>query len=332
MTAATARRLAALADAAFAGVPAHRYEPPDFGGGGGGGEGGGGLWGGAWDPGFQPFPAGFQGLFAAFQQDDGDGRGGRGERGERGDSDSQNVHDHGVASGIRAAVAEIRAALAAGPGEPLEPEEVAAEQQAVLCHAFKRMDGGGMASAAVMDALTLMDSLGDTPYDAFGGVSERRMLACVWRHIGTLADPELAADMRDQLVLELAAAVERGATVCSAGKFARMVAVYDARDVLAAVPKPMWAVREELGRLAARERDRAGGDEEEEEGPSAGAWVSGAGGGDSKGGEESRDSRDSRDSRARVAFLAAARAEYIHKIGMSAAVMEPIIAEYADAL
>ena len=214
--------------------------------------------------------------------------------------DDQNVHDHGVAAGIRAAVAEIRAALRDGPGEPSAPDEVAAEIESVVDHTLSLIDGTG---STVAEAMAMIDSLVDTPFEAFGGVSERRMLACVWRHIRALP-PAWGDDMRGQLVRELAAGMERGMPVCSAGKFARMISVYDGRDVLVSKPKPMWAVREELARMAARTRDAAGGQEGGQEGGEA----------------------------AKRGFIAEARAQYIDGLGMSPSILEPIIAEYADAM
>ena len=151
-------------------------------------------------------------------------------------SDAQNVHDHGITTGLR------RALAAAGPSDNAFEE--------VLMHVLE----SEAPAERKADAIAVLDSLSSEEHSALGG-SERDALNAVWADIGRL-DDEIRANVKDTLVQQLASGVERGSVVCSTGKIARIMGALD--GVREPVNKPMWAVREELGSLASKIRDDDG--------------------------------------------------------------------------
>lgn len=207
---------------------------------------------------------------------------------EEEDGNDQNVHDHGIASGVRASAAEIRVLL--GEREPKEMSEVTAELETLTDYLLSDASEG-LPAQTISRCMEFTDSLADTEYDAFGGLSERRALACVWRHLREFAPPEMLSNLRETLFKEMAEGLdEGGAPVCSTGKLSRIFAVYDGTDLLVARPRPMWAVRQELASMAAAHREHGKG---------------------------------------RMAFEEKAKAEYIERMGMSEALVWPIIQEYS---
>lgn len=155
-------------------------------------------------------------------------------------SDTQNVHDHAVTRGMHKALREM-----ASRGD--------ASEDVTMC--ILESDASPAAKA---DALAVLDTLGTAQHSTLG-TSEREALDKVWSRIRNLPD-EAARNAEKILVAQLASGVERGHVVCSTGKIARIVSTLDGLVDEPAI-KPMWAIREEIGSLAARVRDTHGDDD-----------------------------------------------------------------------
>jgi hypothetical protein len=111
------------------------------------------------------------------------------------------------------------------------------------------------------DAFRVLESLNDAEHSGLE-ISERAALNAVWAKISSLPGGDkrdAKRDAKDILVQQLASGVEQGAIVCSTGKIARIMGTMDGLSEGAQL-KPMWAVREEIGSLAAKIRN-AGGDD-----------------------------------------------------------------------
>ena len=152
-------------------------------------------------------------------------------------SDTQNVHDHAVTRGMHKALRDMTSS-----GD--------ASEDVTMC--ILESDASPAAKA---DALAVLDTLGTSQHSTLG-TSEREALDKVWNRIRNLPD-EAARNAENILVAQLASGVERGHVVCSTGKIARIVSTLDGIVDEPAI-KPMWAVREEIGSLAARVRDEHG--------------------------------------------------------------------------
>ena len=152
-------------------------------------------------------------------------------------SDAQNVHDHSVTQGLKRALREMSAR-----GDALED---------VTMHV---LDSGATPEDKT-HALEVLDTLSAEGHSTLGE-SERAALNKVWARIQDLPTPDARRDAADILTSQLASGVERGSVVCSTGKIARIMSTLDGLTPEAPVVKPMWAVREELGTMAARIRDR----------------------------------------------------------------------------
>ena len=155
-------------------------------------------------------------------------------------SDTQNVHDHAVTRGMHKALRDMTSS-----GD--------ASEDVTMC--ILESDASPTAKA---DALAVLDTLGTAQHSTLG-TSEREALDKVWGRIRNLPT-EAARDAEKILVAQLASGVERGHVVCSTGKIARIVSTLDGLVETPAI-KPMWAVREEIGSLAASVRDEHGDDE-----------------------------------------------------------------------
>jgi hypothetical protein len=188
-------------------------------------------------------------------------------------SDTQNVHDHGVTHTLRQSLASM-------------PRSQTSYDEIVL--GLLESDAPSTVKA---DAMEVLDSLSSDVHSSLN-VSERDALGAVWSAIDRDVDPALREDARRILLGQLASGVESGGVVCSTGKIARMVSSLDGVSETANVTRPMWAIRDEIGSLAARVRDSG------EEGTAD-------------------------------AFRSSARNEYIDGLGMDARIIAPIIDEFA---
>jgi hypothetical protein len=155
--------------------------------------------------------------------------------------DSQNVHDHSVVAVTRKNLETIGADKAGR-----------ADTSAIVTAILENKD---MSPTQVSDALAVLEDLGDDTHSGFG-VSEKGALAAVWTKIQSEPDDGLKANLVETLGKQLASGVENGHVVCSTGKITRLMGTFDGTgDETLAEAKPLWAVKEELGTLAAKVRD-----------------------------------------------------------------------------
>lgn len=212
-------------------------------------------------------------------------------------SDAQNVHDHGVSATVARNAAELlrRCAAAAGrqPGQPPDQRVCDRAREEVLDAALR----SDLSEAEKTAVLQVLDTLGGERHSRFE-VSERQLLALAWEFVAAL-DAVQRADMQRNICKQLAGAVERGKTVCSTGKMARVVAAFDGTGLLGTAVVPLAAVRQELGEMAVRARETHAAGE-----PGAAADK----------------------------FAADARRMYVDELGLSVDVVGPLIDTYAEAL
>ena len=145
-------------------------------------------------------------------------------------------------------------------------------------------------TAQKADAVSVIQGMSDSVHSRFHQ-SEREVLSNVWRKIKASDDPVLRKNLTETLTKQLSTAVEAGLIVCSSGKIARMTSALEGSGLVQETSRPMWAIRDELGTLAHK--------------------VQGEGGSGAD-------------------FAAAARRLYVEDLGMNAAIVEPVIAEYAE--
>jgi hypothetical protein len=174
------------------------------------------------------------------------------------------------------------------------------------------------------------------------GASEVAALSLVWARIQATRDPALRDNLLETLGKQLASGVENGHVVCSTGRFARIMGALDgvepdaadadqdgsdnnAKDAknkkpraAAAAVRPMWAVREEIGTLAARVRDEVLGGLSAAE---RAAYEAGATGGAAAAAE----------ARMRRELEARAVQTYVRELGMAENIIRPIVEQYQEA-
>lgn len=231
-------------------------------------------------------------------------------------SDPQNVHDHGV-------IAASRRLLTALPDPGKDVADSVAEARRVVqkLHNIQQVT-----TDDADNALRVLDRLTDVPNHSMGGVTEKQALRRVLYRISNTPDPETADALREILVRQLASGVEHNHVVCSTGKITRIASVFDGVEGAldgapagvseAASARPMWAVRQELASLAAKVREE---------------YLAGLSPGERAVYEAGGDTADGRHEAAlRAKFEKDVHAEYVDKLGMSASVLTPIIAEMSE--
>jgi hypothetical protein len=154
-------------------------------------------------------------------------------------SDAQNVHDHGVTRSIHHVLRDMST-------EKEDPYEKIIDYV---------LESDASASTKA-DALDVLDTLGTETHSTLG-TSEREALNKVWSTIDAFDTETRKKDARDILIGQLASGVEGGSVVCSTGKIARIVGSLDGLTETPSI-RPTWALREELGTMAAKIRDTGG--------------------------------------------------------------------------
>jgi hypothetical protein len=151
--------------------------------------------------------------------------------------DTQNSHDHGVTASMKSIIDALRT-------EGIESTCNAKEEieRLLLSDAFDMTDEDKA------KALAVLDSLRDTHTHSTLGVTETVALDLVWGKLTKLNSSG------ETLCKQLASGFERGTPVCSTGKIARIVSALDGITPEARIIMPVWAVKEELGSLAAKIR------------------------------------------------------------------------------
>ncbi len=213
--------------------------------------------------------------------------------------DTQNVHDHSVVAVTRTNLENLGRAKAADVADVVR--QISAAQD--------------LSEAEVSDALTVLKALKTEPHDSFDGRSERDVLDSVWARIQAERDPTLKRNLVETLGKQLASGVENGHVVCSTGRVTRLMGTFDGSGCEGVTDsKPIWAVKEELATLAARVRDDVA------------ATLS-----DAQRAAYDRGDAPDVDERMAAELTDRANKTYCDELGMSRAIIEPMVQMYADA-
>jgi hypothetical protein len=206
--------------------------------------------------------------------------------------DSQNVHDHGVTKMTKYNIDALKDnidinSLDANANSKFEEIKDSILRDAEIDPKTKE------------DALHVIDNLHETKHSTFN-TTEKQALVLVWDKINKEKDPVVQANLKETLAKQLATSIEHGHIVCSSGKISRIMSTLD--GVSNEAIRPMWAVREELGTLAANIRDQM--TKKYGDTPEAGRQMQ----------EE---------------FSKQVNTEYISKLGMNEKIINPLIEEYS---
>lgn len=216
-------------------------------------------------------------------------------------TDSQNVHDHAV-------TAATKRNLAALPPQTKTSPSQKAATNAEITDVLLRL--GNLTDQEALDAMRVLDSLSEAKHSTLG-VSEREALTRVWGRIQQEHDPQLRDNLTETLAKQLASGVEHGHVVCSTGKIARITGTLQGADLNdMETARPTWAVKDELATLAAKVRDDVLG------GLDASAAAA----------YERGEPNSAAEERMKSEFRRRASETYVRELGMSAAVLEPMVA------
>lgn len=228
-------------------------------------------------------------------------------------NDRQNVHDHSVVSGLRHTLNTLAAKSKYNlkitmPGSAINQIKNRANDE-VLTDA-------SMSPDEKSKALETIESLIGHKVNETIGTTEVHALALAYHVIDNLPDLELKSNLKESLNKQLSTGVEKGFVVCSTGRLARILGVFDGVEELQGTQRirPIWAIREEVGNLAARIREDMIKDLSTRE---VDAYNKGH--------------NPQLEAAMKLEFRRRAIDIYVKSLGMSSAVMEPILNQYSDA-
>ena len=210
--------------------------------------------------------------------------------------DAQNVHDHSVTGTTKTNIINLKKELT----EPNNYHKTKALIKKFI-QKVEKMNDDNVLPRVRIDALTVIKNLDDINKHSTYGITEVEALSLVLQYIEdniTLTKSE-KENLWENLVKQLASAIEHGSIVCSSGKIARIISALDGSNVDNYTIKPMWAVRDEIGNLAANVRNEAINKEKTTE-------------------------------EAREQLRQIAHEEYVNKLHMSPAIIGPLVEEYCN--
>lgn len=156
--------------------------------------------------------------------------------------DLQNAHDSSVVAGVTTNVARLQAHDANVFND--------VTQDVAEAIAFSP----DITETEVANAKRVLNALNTTTHGTFK-TSDKKALQLVWDRIQKNDNPQERTNLIEQLGKQLATGVERNNVVCATGRIARIVGVLDGSDdTVVQQLRPIEAVKEELGTLAAQVR------------------------------------------------------------------------------
>jgi len=224
---------------------------------------------------------------------------------------SQNTHDHGVVTSTKANIKQLKDEH--GEREFREHSEVVDDAMAVCRAVVDDPRSSGVTDNTFHDVYEVVTSL-TTDVFSDTGLTQIQILDLVLSKIHTL-DETTAAGVRETLCKRIASAMEDGRTVCATGKIARIVSIFE--GVLETTQKAVsiGMVEREISQMAAKVRD----DFLDRVGPVA------------------RKAYESTQSVPQYAVSMASilkervTEEYVHKLGMSPSIIDPLVDMYSSA-
>jgi hypothetical protein len=162
-------------------------------------------------------------------------------------SDGQNVHDHSVVQATKENIKKLKEHLSSNS----QSSASSATKEEIIDAILSVPD---LKEKDRLNALEVVEKLSTKNHSSLN-ISEQDALGLVWQKINNTNDTTLKENLKETLTKQLASAYEHGHVVCSTGKIARILGTFDGIDETAAPMKPMWAIKEEIGTLAAKVRD-----------------------------------------------------------------------------
>lgn len=216
--------------------------------------------------------------------------------------DLQNVHDSAVVAGVTTTLRNLQRSSG-------RRDSISTTQQVRESIQFS----ADITPAELQAADRVLTSLNDARHGTFGA-SETEALDLVWNKVQSIDDPDLRSNLIEQLGKQLATGVERDNVVCSTGRIARIVSVLDTVENQAPI-RSLETVKEELSTLAAKIRSDhlATAEPQQIQNYNEGTSTALA-------------------DRMKSNFQDAAIKTYVDDLNMHAAVLQPIIDAYAEAL
>lgn len=224
---------------------------------------------------------------------------------------SQNTHDHGVVTATKANIKQLKGEH--GEKGFREHRMVVDDAMNICRYAVDDPQSSGVSDSTYHDMYEVVTSLTNDEFSDTG-LTQIQILDLVLDKIRTL-DDTTAAGARETLCKRIASAVEDGRTVCATGKISRIVSVFEGVIETTQKAVSIGLVEKEISHMATKVRD----DFLDKVGPV---------------GREAYESTQSVPQYATsMANILKERVteEYVHKLGMSPSIIEPLIDVYSNA-
>ncbi len=216
-------------------------------------------------------------------------------------TDKQNVHDHGVAQATKRNVRDI----------VLEEEKNQFDRVELVDSVMLHLRKTNLNKNTLAEAFRVIVSLVPDKIESIG-CSQLDVLNATKKTIEGVKDLRLRKNLFERLGHNLASGVERGHVVCSTGKVARIVSTLEGTGILKSKAVPLDVLRREIETLGSKIRGDV-----LEEAPSSEAEAY----------NTSPFSPLSLEMKNR--FESEVQAVYVHGLGLSPKVLDPIVALYA---
>ena len=228
-------------------------------------------------------------------------------------NDKQNVHDHGVISGLKRTASRLASRVNFDLKMPLSMDQAKRIKEKAIDAV---LTDNTMSSDEKMHAMEMISALISKQENSTIGTTEVHALALAYETINRIEDVQLRANLTESLNKQLASGVEKGHVVCSTGRLARILGTFDGVEDLQGNDRirPIWAVREEIASLAAKIRDNILNTLDSSE---VDAY--------------NRGQRPRIEETMKQEFRKQVISLYVDGLGMLSAIIDPIISQYADA-
>jgi hypothetical protein len=161
-------------------------------------------------------------------------------------NESQNVHDHAVMSIAKLNLKTITVSEQANTNH---------DNAATLMNVNEIIKSNTeLTSQQKSNALLVLKKLDGINKTGFG-VTEQDVLTIVVNRIMNEKNDVIKQNLSETLGKQIATGVENGSVVCSTGKILRILGTLDGADDVEQI-RPIWALKEEIGTLAASIRDK----------------------------------------------------------------------------
>ena len=157
-------------------------------------------------------------------------------------NDLQNVHDSGVTNIIKKNLTTLKNNYESDENSNMTKTDVL----------YSILEHPNLSESIKGNVVVVLDNLNNKEKHGTFDVTEEEALSLVWKEVTNEKDDVKKSNMIEILANQLDSSIENGHVVCSSGRIARIIGTLDGINDNMTLSRPVWAIREEIGNLAAK--------------------------------------------------------------------------------